>query len=267
MPETPARSHRFRLYIDESGDHTYSKLDDKGHRYLGLLGVWFRSDYDAVFREGLERLKSSIFPKHAVAPVVLHRTDIIAKRHAFGILADPDKQKAFDDGILALITEHRFRVMAVVIDKKLHRFRYSNPAHPYHYCVEALLERYTRWLNDHECVGDVMAESRGRNEDNNLREAYASFYTHGCTYAPPPLIQSVLTSKEIKIRRKSENIAGLQLADVLAQPLKASILVEKGHFPRGTGTSFREKVWDAVQPRLHRNAATNKIDGYGIKLL
>jgi hypothetical protein len=32
---------RFRLYIDESGDHTFTLADDDNHRYLGLLGVWF----------------------------------------------------------------------------------------------------------------------------------------------------------------------------------------------------------------------------------
>jgi len=29
---------RYRLYIDESGDHTYKLLDDPSHRYLALLG-------------------------------------------------------------------------------------------------------------------------------------------------------------------------------------------------------------------------------------
>ena len=44
---------RYRLYIDESGDHTYNKLDTVGHRYLALLGVWFRQsdDYLAFARD------------------------------------------------------------------------------------------------------------------------------------------------------------------------------------------------------------------------
>ncbi len=37
---------RYRLDIDESGDHTYKKIDDVGHRYLALLGVWFRQGDD-----------------------------------------------------------------------------------------------------------------------------------------------------------------------------------------------------------------------------
>jgi len=46
---------RYRLYIDESGDHTYNLLDDPSHRYLALLGVWFRlpDDYQD-FADDLE---------------------------------------------------------------------------------------------------------------------------------------------------------------------------------------------------------------------
>ncbi len=36
------RPPRYRLYIDESGDPTYGSLDDLTHRYLALLGAWFR---------------------------------------------------------------------------------------------------------------------------------------------------------------------------------------------------------------------------------
>ena len=31
----------WRLYIDESGDHTYKHLDDPDKRYLGVTGVLF----------------------------------------------------------------------------------------------------------------------------------------------------------------------------------------------------------------------------------
>jgi hypothetical protein len=40
MPARPAA--RYRLYIDESGDHSYNLLEDPSHGYLAPLGVWFR---------------------------------------------------------------------------------------------------------------------------------------------------------------------------------------------------------------------------------
>lgn len=35
---------RYRLYIDESGDHTYSEIDSSSKRYLGIIGCIIESD-------------------------------------------------------------------------------------------------------------------------------------------------------------------------------------------------------------------------------
>ena len=56
-------------------------------------------------------------------------------------------------------------MMCVVIDKKSHRDQYADPYHPYHYAMAAMLERYAGWLNYFNRVGDIMAESRGGEED------------------------------------------------------------------------------------------------------
>ncbi len=54
---------RLRLYVDESGDHTYRNLEDVGRRYLGLIGVAIESDYYRnEFQPGLESLKQLHFP-------------------------------------------------------------------------------------------------------------------------------------------------------------------------------------------------------------
>ena len=77
----PPRRTRYRLYIDESGDHTYKLLDDLSHRYLSLLGVWFRQvDHYTTFAEDLDRFKREVFGPRPDAPVVLHRSDIINRK-------------------------------------------------------------------------------------------------------------------------------------------------------------------------------------------
>ena len=35
---------RYRLYLDESGDHTSAHATDVGKRYLGLVGVMFEQE-------------------------------------------------------------------------------------------------------------------------------------------------------------------------------------------------------------------------------
>ena len=56
MPDAaPAAPHptdpdeRYRLYIDESGDHTWRQLDDPARRYLCLLGCFFRGAGSGAF--------------------------------------------------------------------------------------------------------------------------------------------------------------------------------------------------------------------------
>ena len=62
-------------------------------------------------------------------------------------------------------------MVCVIIDKQAHLVRYDSPFHPYHYCLAAMLDRYSGWLNYKNAVGDVMAESRAREEDLQLKQA------------------------------------------------------------------------------------------------
>lgn len=174
------RPDRYRLYVDESGDHTYKLLDDPSHRYLALLGVWFRQHDDYVsFADALEGLKREVFGPRPDKPVVLHRSDIINRKGAFGVLQDEGKARAFDAGLLHAVNAAAFTVVCVIIDKRGHEDQYSSPFHPYHYCMAAMLERYGGWLNYRNAVGDVMAESRGRQEDLQLTQAYTRVYESG----------------------------------------------------------------------------------------
>jgi len=258
---------RYRLYIDESGDHTYNKLDTVGHRYLALLGVWFRQsdDYLAFARE-LDKFRDGLFGERPDNPVILHRTDIINRRGPFGILREDDKRKAFDNGLLRLIEEARFKMVCVLLDKKSHKEQYFDPFHPYHYCLAAMLERYSGWLIYKNVVGDVMAESRGGEEDLQLKQAYRRAYESGTQHFSHEKFQLGLTSKDLKIRPKSTNIAGLQLADVLAYPVRQAVLLEKGLI-KDPGDVFGKRIYEAAQRRFNCNEWSGEIEGYGYKCL
>ena len=255
---------RYRLYIDESGDHSYTRMSAPPERYLALLGVWFvlEDDYTS-FVDGLQGLKRLVFgPRPDLPPVILHRKDIVQRKGAFGVLREPDKLSRFNAELLALITNSNFHVACVVIDKRSHLLRYESPFHPYHYCLAALMDRYSGWLNYKNAKGDVLAESRGREEDNQLGEAYVRVYRSGTLMFDEKHHQRALTSKDIKFGQKVENIAGLQLADVLAHPVKQAMLVERGILGCQE-SSFGKEVVKAATRKFNRNMATGKVEGYG----
>lgn len=277
----------YRLYIDESGDHTYGKkelgefkiklkekvvsipvnhypqLETPDKRYLALVGSIIEAEkYRTTFHPALESLKQKYFLYDPDEPVTLHREDIINKRGHFWRLRDTEQEKAFNNDLLAFLREMEYTIITVVIDKKSHIKRYQEFAyHPYHYCLGAMLERYSGFLHFYNAKGDVLAESRGGKEDNQLKEAYRSMYNSGTQFRKPKFFHDVLTSKEVKIKPKSANIAGLQLSDILAHPLKQEILLENNRLSNSGREIFGRKICEIIKEKY--NNYKEKIYGYG----
>lgn len=255
---------RYRLYIDESGDHTYSEIDEPAKRYLGITGVIFEAEYYRQnFHGQFEDFKQRHFPHNPDEPIILHRKELIGRRGPFWRLRDAEKERAFNEDFLRLLREKEYRVASVIIDKKAHVKRYKESAlHPYHYCLVAMLERYCGFLNFYNAQGDVLAESRGGKEDMQLKEAYQRVYDSGTQFREPDFFQHTLTSKEIKIKRKEKNIAGLQLADLLAHPCKNEILFEQKRIERWEEV-FGTQVCQCVSQKYNRHFFQNRVQGYG----
>lgn len=257
-------SKLYRLYIDESGDHTYKNLKDPAKRYLSLTGLMIESqEYRTNFQPSLERLKQKHFPHDPDNPLILHRNDIINKRSLFRSLLDHQREKDFNQALLDFLSSENYKLITVVIDKKTHEDRYGSAAfHPYHYCLAAMLERYCGYMHLIGAKGDVMAESRGGSEDRQLKAAYQELYNQGTLHRASSFFQQVLTTKEIKLKPKQANIAGLQIADLLAHPLKQDILVEERRILDWEDT-FGQKICETVTDKYNRQVYKNIVHGYG----
>ncbi len=254
----------YRIYVDESGDHTYRRLDDTPGRYFGLTGIIVEAEvYTSAFQPSLEALKKKHFPNHPdEPPVVLHRADMIEAKRAFWPLRDAGKRAAWDNDILAFLVEHHYRLITVVIDKKSHTERYGEAAfHPYDFCLTMMLERYCGYLRFLGTHGDVMIEQRGKTEDAQLQAAYNKLCLVGTQFHPGKFFADVLTSKDIKFRRKEANIAGLQVSDLLAYPSKQEILHDNRCIT--ALTPFEAKVKSAIAGKYNRQVYRNRITGYG----
>jgi len=259
---------RYRLYIDESGDHSSSDTERADKRYLGLAGLMFEQTKDyKMFQAGFQGLKEAHFPHDPDYPLVLHRTDILHKRGIFKCLQDEQRCAAFDRALLELIVRSTFRIVAVVIDKTEHGSKtYRSLTHPYHYAIHAMLERYCGWLARFGQQGDVMAEARGGEEDRELKRAYREVYFAGTGYMKKAVAQKALTSRELKLKPKEANVAGLQLADLLAHPLTRDVLIDYGRI-EDRRSLFAVELARAIEPKYNRQVYENRIRGYGRILL
>ena len=266
MSQQPVKN-RYRLYIDETGDHAYNLLDQEGNKYLALLGAWFRLDPEyQAFDDHLEKFKRDIFGHRPDSPVILHRKDIINTRGPFVKLLDPEIHDKFNKGLIELIGAASFKMICVIIDKESHLERYHDPFHPYHYCLVVMLERYCGWLSYKGCVGDVMAEHRGQEENKQLQAAYNQILAVGTSFRGADFFKTTLTSKEIKFREKKHNIAGIQLADMLAHPIKQHCLAEEG-VTAARPNNFGAEIVKAANSKFNCQEWNGTIRGYGRVLL
>lgn len=108
-----------------------------------------------------------------------------------------------------------------------------------------------------------MAESRGARENKLLAASYEWCYERGVwRYTSAEAIQQALTTKKLKIKQKSSNIAGLQLADLLGHPVKRSILLDAG-LSDDSLAPFATRIMDVVQGKFNRQLYSGEVWGYG----
>jgi hypothetical protein len=213
-----------------------------------------------------EELKSKFFDSHPDDPIVFHRKEIVNGRFPFQALKNQNIREEFDRELLRIITETDFTIVTVVIDKFKHSRRYKTGRYdPYHYGLAVLLERYVHYLDKHQIRGDVMAEARGGKENMRIKNFFRQICENGSQDITFDKIIATLTSKEIKIKLKSNNITGLQLADLLAHPSRREILLENEKIKDNRELIFAERIVKILKDKYDQH--NGKIYGFGKNIL
>ena len=235
---------KYRIYIDEVGNPDLESSDNPNHRFLSLTGVILELEYvESIVHPQMEALKAKFFRSHPDEPVIFHRKEMVNAKPPFECLKDPEIQKIFDRELLVLMDSWEYIVITVCLDKKKHKETYTTWRYdPYHYGLAVLLERFIFFLNRMNSQGDVMAESRGGKEDMRLKASFERLWKDGTDYVTPEQFQKVLTSKQLKVKPKANNISGLQLADLIAHPSRNEILKEQGFLEKKFSLFVQEVI-------------------------
>ncbi|MGC8495241.1 MAG: DUF3800 domain-containing protein [Syntrophobacteraceae bacterium] len=238
------KEHKYRIYIDEVGNPDLESSENPNHRFLSLTGVIMSLDHvESVVHPQMTALKAKYFHSHPDEPVIFHRKEMVNFKPPFENLRATKIREQFDRELLDLLESWEYTAISVCLDKKKHKETYATWRYdPYHYCLAVLLERFVFFLNRAGCRGDVMAESRGGKEDKRLKASFIRLWEKGTDYVDPQEVQKALTSKQLKIKLKVNNIAGLQLADIVAHPSRNDILWEQGLLQRPIGQFASEVI-------------------------
>jgi hypothetical protein len=256
-----------RLYVDEVGNADMKSSADPNHRFLGLTGVILGLEHETtVVTPSLVALKKKYFEKPGQPLPVLHRKEMLNRLPPFEALKDPTVRTAFDKELLALLGSFDYTVITVVIDKADHLQKYKAwQAYPYHYCLLALIERYAMYLNRRGLKGDVLAESRNKKPDKQLKASFARIFQPNALRQLKAGDLQCLTSQELKVKPKKDDVSGLQIADLVAHPSwRAMRLARDG---KGLPDDFGAHVYKILTASKYDRKWNGTISGYGEKWL
>lgn len=257
----------YRLYVDEVGTDGLTNTERDKHRFLSLTGVAMQLDHARDQLEpNMNWIKAHVFEHDPDQPIILHRKEIMGGKGVFGVLnRDIEKKSLWDRSIIRLFQVTEYIVITALIDKNwMLRQRHWKKSHPYHYLMEILVEKYVRFLERKNAIGDIMPESRNK-PDAFLQASFDEIKKNGTDFVDNRRICSRLRGNKLKFRKKNDNVAGLQFCDLIAHPSHMNVRHMMGHDVQ-LGP-FARQIVDILNASKYDRSVTGKIVGYGVKHL
>lgn len=257
----------YRLYVDEVGTDDMGDVENDNNRYLSLTGVAMAIDVArATLAPEFDRIKRELFEHDPDDPLVFHRRKIVQRKQAFGILRNQEQAARFDSAMLRIIRTCDYTVITAMIDKfAISGDDHWREQHPYHCLMQILVEQFVRFLEREQSFGEIMPEGRKGKKDVELQHAYEAVRLKGLKDFDPGQIVFRIPPSNLKFRYKQDNIAGLQLADLLAHPSHMYIRRMNDH-PVNLGR-YAEQVAAILDEAKYFRSSRGQIHGYGIKYL
>jgi hypothetical protein len=257
----------FRLYVDEVGTDDLTHTEKDNQRYLSLTGVAMRIDHARdQLATNMNWIKANVLKHDPDSPIILHRKDIMARKGGFQCLSDEKTCDLFDRAILRLMRKSEYKVITALIDKQwMLKQQHWKKTHPYHYLMEIMIEKYAQFLERSKSIGDIMPESRMGKANERLQFACDEVRKTGTPFVDAERIAAVIRGSKLKFRRKVENIAGLQLCDLIAHPSHMLVRSKMGHDV--TLGPFALQVSELLESSKYDRSGWGVVQGYGIKHL
>lgn len=205
------RQSDFIVYVDESGDHSISKIDEKYPVFVLAFCVFYQQNYIDNVVSAVERLKFEQFG-HDI--VVLHEREIRKEAGPFKFRSKDEKEGFLDD-LTRIIAESNFILIAAIIDKKRYGERPDRPVNPYHIALRSCLDGLNELMTEKRQTDretHIVFESRGSKEDRELELEFRRICAGEDDSGGPLPYRIVIADKKV-------NSTGLQLADLVARPI------------------------------------------------
>ncbi len=220
-PHPALANSRWLAFFDECGDHSLAKIDPDFPLFVLALVVVERAAYRDTVLPEVNQFKLRYWNHEGIN---LHSREIRMAEGPFNILLNPTVRPKFLEELSRMIERLPFTLFISAIHKQRHFERYGAAAdNPYSLALKFTMERLVHFLDAQgETRLPVVAEARGKNEDNALREVFAQIITEGTRYCPAEQFKKLDCT--LTFQPKRNNIIGNQLADLCAYPCARHIL-------------------------------------------
>ncbi len=210
--------------------------------------------YNATVPQTLESLKKQFFKYDPDSPPILVRSEIVYHKHAFGVLVNEERNKEWESAILELFKELKVEIFTVVIDKKAHIEKFPMETfYAYIYSLAVLLWRVRGYLKYYGRQADIIAEARGKVEDAKIQRAFHYIRQNGFTdYGSAEGYCQAFPDNEIIFRTKIHNVAGLQLADLIAYVQKIKTILDNNKPYHKPPSQFTNRLNEVIEPKVNR---------------
>jgi hypothetical protein len=237
----------YTLYLDETGDWGYPNYDPTDPM-LCLCGSIVLDEYHVKqLTPSLSSFKRKNLHRGSI---VLHRHKVMGRQREFSILKTDKNMKAFIIETSKFISGLDITILVVSLDKNKQYETYGTqkvdewlPENIYAMLFTFIVERFLAFLYEgNKGKGQIIAESRGRKEDNVIQHHYSTILQYGTQFYRNWQFQKAIPTA-IEFRRKRDNIAGLQISDWIAPPLS-----KKAEYPDGSQDKYGE--WELYRGKI-----------------
>ena len=213
------------LYLDECGDQNLSSFDPQFPIFT-LCGVVVSEEQDELLADRINSLKIDIWNN---TNIILHSRDIRKCQNGFEVLFDLEVKKRFIESVNDILGDDIYIIICCAILKEPYIRQYGKLNDVYGLSLSYIMERVVFYLDS---VGKnnielrTVIERRGKKEDKSLLNYYNQLLDRGTYWVNGERMRKYF--KRLDMRWKSENIVGLQVADLVAYPITRHVLNPDG---------------------------------------
>ena len=222
---------KYYLFLDECGDQNLSNFNPDFPLFT-LCGVIVSEAVYTQIQIQVKALKHQHWPGKKI---ILHSRDIRKCQKGFEVLFDLEIKKQFYESVNSILSENDYTIVCCSVLKEPYIRRYGKLSDVYAISLSFIIER-TVFLLDaiQKKVATplemlVIAEQRGKKEDNGLLDYYNELMNKGTYFVNKKRLKSYF--KSFEFRKKQDDITGLQIADLVAYPVTRYVIDPKAANP------------------------------------